>query len=84
MIFAVLKMEAAPYYILDEFDHALDVQYRGAIANLIEELSQQSQFLITTFKPELIQLPACIYEVSFRNRKSSFKKIDKAKALRLI
>jgi structural maintenance of chromosome 3 (chondroitin sulfate proteoglycan 6) len=24
MIFAVLKMEAAPFYILDEFDHALD------------------------------------------------------------
>ena len=24
MIFAVLRMEAAPFYILDEFDHALD------------------------------------------------------------
>ena len=24
LIFAVLKMEAAPFYILDEFDHALD------------------------------------------------------------
>jgi len=24
MLFAVLKMEAAPFYILDEFDHALD------------------------------------------------------------
>jgi structural maintenance of chromosome 3 (chondroitin sulfate proteoglycan 6) len=39
MIFAVLKMEAAPYYILDEFDHALDSQFRGAIAGLIEDLS---------------------------------------------
>ncbi len=35
MIFAVLKMSAAPFYILDEFDHALDVQYRSAIATLI-------------------------------------------------
>lgn len=35
MIFAVLKMEAAPFYILDEFDHALDGQYRQAIAALI-------------------------------------------------
>ncbi len=42
MIFAVLKMEAAPFYILDEFDHALDSQYRQAIANLISELSVHS------------------------------------------
>ena len=28
LIFAVLKIEAAPFYILDEFDHALDSQYR--------------------------------------------------------
>ena len=32
LIFAVLKMESAPFYILDEFDHALDTQYRKAIA----------------------------------------------------
>lgn len=24
LIFSVLRMEAAPFYILDEFDHALD------------------------------------------------------------
>lgn len=54
MIFAVLKMSASPFYILDEFDHALDAQYRSAIADLISKLSQQSQFLITTFKPDLI------------------------------
>ena len=24
LIFAALKMESAPFYILDEFDHALD------------------------------------------------------------
>jgi chromosome segregation ATPase len=39
MIFAVLKMSAAPFYILDEFDHALDAQYRNAIADLISNLS---------------------------------------------
>lgn len=54
MIFAVLRMESAPFYILDEFDHALDAQYRTQIAKLIGELSAKSQFLITTFKPELI------------------------------
>ena len=42
MIFAVLKMSAAPFYILDEFDHALDAQYRSAIAVLISRLSLSS------------------------------------------
>ena len=77
MIFAVLKMYAAPFYILDEFDHALDVQYRGAIATLINQLSASSQFLITTFKPDLINsvADANICEVKFAQRKSSLVKI---------
>jgi len=35
MIFSVLKMEAAPFYIMDEFDHALDSQYRSSISGLV-------------------------------------------------
>ena len=82
LIFAVLKIEAAPFYILDEFDHALDSQYRQAIASLINELSLKSQFFITTFKPEIIQESnANIFEVSFDRKKSSIKVIDKEKAL---
>jgi structural maintenance of chromosome 3 (chondroitin sulfate proteoglycan 6) len=55
LILSVLQIEAAPFYILDEFDHALDGQYRKAIASLISSLSDRSQFLITTFKPELVR-----------------------------
>ena len=86
MIFAVLRMEAAPFYILDEFDHALDAQYRQAIAQLVSELSQHSQFLITTFKPELIThcQDSLMCEVKFANRKSSIKKIEQDRALKII
>lgn len=86
MIFAVLKMYAAPFYILDEFDHALDVQYRGAIATLINQLSASSQFLITTFKPDLINsvVDANICEVKFAQRKSSLVKIQKKRALEIV
>jgi len=82
LIFAVLKMEAAPFYILDEFDHALDAQYRKAIAQLILELSTKSQFLITTFKTDLIDIlkDAKIFEVSFHNKQSRLEIIDKARA----
>ena len=53
-MFAILKIDAAPFYVMDEFDNALDSENRGAIAGLIFDLSKASQFLITTFKPELI------------------------------
>ena len=85
LIFAVLKVDAAPFYILDEFDHALDVQYRAAIASLINELSRKSQFLITTFKPEMIRVTqAKIFEVTFRAKKSAMVEIDRDRALRIV
>lgn len=85
LIFAVLRMEAAPFYILDEFDHALDSQYRQAIAGLIAELSEKSQFLITTFKPELIETTdASIFEIQFANRRSQMVPMDKAGAVAII
>ena len=85
LILAVLKMEAAPFYILDEFDHALDSQYRSTIAQLINELSSRSQFLITTFKPEIIKATnAKIFEVTFKNRKSSMAEIGQEKALKIV
>lgn len=42
LLFAILKIEAAPFYIMDEFDNALDAEFRGAIAGLVLELSKQS------------------------------------------
>eukprot|EP00349_Pseudokeronopsis_sp_Brazil_P011152 CAMPEP_0202977208 /NCGR_PEP_ID=MMETSP1396-20130829/84121_1 /ASSEMBLY_ACC=CAM_ASM_000872 /TAXON_ID= /ORGANISM="Pseudokeronopsis sp., Strain Brazil" /LENGTH=103 /DNA_ID=CAMNT_0049715929 /DNA_START=3226 /DNA_END=3537 /DNA_ORIENTATION=- len=63
LLFAFLKVEAAPFYILDEFDNALDAEYRGAIATLIFELSKQSQFLITSFKPELVEGADKVFEI---------------------
>ena len=79
-------MEAQPFYILDEFDHALDSQYRKAIANLVKKLSTKSQFLITTFKPDLIEsiTDAKIFEVSFKNKQSKLQLIDKPRAFEIL
>jgi chromosome segregation ATPase len=35
LLFSVLKIESAPFYIMDEFDNALDAEYREAISRLI-------------------------------------------------
>jgi chromosome segregation ATPase len=32
LLFAALKIDAAPFYIMDEFDNALDGENRAAIA----------------------------------------------------
>lgn len=85
LIFAVLRLDPAPYYILDEFDHALDAQYRASIASLINELSAKSQFLVTTFKPEMIRTAqAKIFEVTFRAKKSAIVEINGERALKIV
>jgi chromosome segregation ATPase len=34
LIFALQRVEAAPFYVLDEVDASLDAHYRGAVAQL--------------------------------------------------
>jgi structural maintenance of chromosome 3 (chondroitin sulfate proteoglycan 6) len=79
-----LKIESAPFYILDEFDNALDAEYRGSIAQLIMELSKESQFLVTTFKPELIEGCNKIMEVSYKNGESKLSVIDIDRAYKIL
>lgn len=70
---------------MDEFDNALDAENRGAIANLIFDLSKKSQFLITTFKPELVEGADKLYHVTTKNHVSAIAEIvDKERALKLI
>jgi len=69
---------------MDEFDNALDAEFRGAVAGLVLELSKQSQFLITTFKPELVDCADRIFEVTTTNHSSKMKVIDARKAYEII
>jgi structural maintenance of chromosome 3 (chondroitin sulfate proteoglycan 6) len=64
LLFAIQKISPAPFYIFDELDSPLDPTYRHALANLIKDFSQESQFLITTFKPDLVECADKIFEVS--------------------
>lgn len=47
LIFAIQKIEAAPFYIMDEFDSALDPQYCQGIAEQIKRLSHSHPDPIT-------------------------------------
>ncbi|RYR45821.1 hypothetical protein Ahy_A07g031603 isoform H [Arachis hypogaea] len=70
LIFAIQRCDPAPFYIFDEIDAALDPQYRTAVGNMIRRLADFSttQFITTTFCPELVKVADKIYGVTHKSR----------------
>merc|ERR1719148_308498 len=55
LIFAIQRLEPAPFYLFDEIDAALDTQYRTTVARLIERDAKNAQMIYTTFRPEILE-----------------------------
>ncbi|KAJ8439363.1 hypothetical protein Cgig2_022500 [Carnegiea gigantea] len=72
LIFAIQRCDPAPFYLFDEIDAALDPQYRTAVGNMIRRLADQAntQFITTTFRPELVKVADKIYGVTHNRRVS--------------
>ncbi|OMO77089.1 RecF/RecN/SMC [Corchorus olitorius] len=73
LIFAIQRCDPAPFYLFDEIDAALDPQYRTAVGNMIRRLADMAntQFITTTFRPELVKVADKIYGVTHRNKVST-------------
>ncbi|KAF5185200.1 Structural maintenance of chromosomes protein [Thalictrum thalictroides] len=86
LIFAIQRCDPAPFYLFDEIDAALDPQYRTAVGNMIRRLADKAytQFITTTFRPELVKVADKIYGVTHKNRVSRVNVISKDKALDFI
>jgi len=95
LIFAIQRTDPAPFYIFDEIDANLDAAHRASLARMIERQSadyvdesgedrQGTQFITTTFRPELIHAGHKFYGVTHRGKASTVKSIDKKEALRII
>lgn len=84
LIFALSKIDPPPFYILDEIDAALDPSMRSNLAKLISHLSHTNQYIISTFKPEILDVSDNIYQVKFLNKTSNFNKISKEEASKFI
>ena len=80
LIFALSKIDPAPFYILDEIDAALDPVLRSNLAKMITKLSRENQFIITTFKQELLDISNKAYQVKFVNKSSNLHEITKESA----
>jgi len=88
LIFAIQRCDPAPFYIFDELDQALDSTYRQAVANLIQKQASSTdsptQFITSTFRPELVAIAKNCYGISHQNKVSSIHHMSKNDALKFI
>lgn len=84
LIFAIQRCDPSPFYFFDEIDAALDAVYRTSIANMIAEQSKDTQFITTTFRPEMVAVAGKFYGVSFQNKASKVTEITQQEAKQLI
>ncbi len=64
LIFALLKASPTPFCVLDEVDAMLDEANVGRFRELLEELSQRTQFVIITHNRNTVQAAQVIYGVT--------------------
>ncbi|KAG7367302.1 chromosome segregation protein SMC [Nitzschia inconspicua] len=88
LIFAIQRCDPAPFYIFDELDQALDSSYRQSVANLIQRQANNkdnpTQFIMSTFRPELVAISKNCYGISHQNKVSSIHSLPKNDALKFI
>ncbi|KAG0223701.1 Structural maintenance of chromosomes protein 3 [Actinomortierella wolfii] len=81
LIFAIQQCDPAPFYLFDEIDANLDAAHRTAVASMIHSLSEDAQFITTTFRQEMLANADKFYGVTFQNKVSVVECITKEEAL---
>ena len=99
LVFAIQQCDPAPFYLFDEIDANLDAQYRTAVAQMLQSISQQQstqnedgedepmsgQFICTTFRPEMVLVADKTYGVTFGGNKTShIDVVSREKALEFV
>lgn len=86
LIFALQAAESSPFVIFDEVDANLDAQYRTAVASLLDSISQtqHTQFICTTFRPEIVLVANKCYGVTFHNKTSTIECVPTEEALNFV
>lgn len=76
LIFAIQQCDPSPFYVFDEIDAALDQQYRKAVADIIASRKRNTQFITTTFRPEILTEADKCFVVDFKAKISTVKEVD--------
>ncbi len=64
LIFSLLKVSPTPFCVLDEVDAALDEANINRFRDLLQELSQQTQFIVITHNRGTVQTAQTVYGIS--------------------
>jgi chromosome segregation protein len=64
LIFSLLKVSPTPFCVLDEVDAMLDEANVGRFGELLQELSQRTQFILITHNRNTVQTAGVIYGVT--------------------
>ena len=88
LIFAIQRCDPAPFYLFDELDQALDSTHRAAVAGLVQRQANSdenpTQFICSTFRPELVNVANRCYGISHQNKVSNIHFLSKKAALHFI
>ncbi|WXG45826.1 MAG: chromosome segregation protein SMC [Candidatus Atabeyarchaeum deiterrae] len=77
LTFAIQKHQPAPFYVMDEIDAFLDEVNAVRVADLLKELSKNSQFIVVTLKQALMTRADSLVGVS-RNAETGVSNIVSA------
>jgi len=75
-IFAIQKYRAAPFYVLDEVDAALDKENSQKVAELIKALSRDEQFILITHNDQTIKYGDRVYGMTMDRGESKILGIE--------
>ncbi|KAK7201824.1 adaptor complex protein (AP) 3 delta subunit 1 [Novymonas esmeraldas] len=84
LIFAIQRCDPAPFYLFDEIDAALDAEYRTSVANMMARQSDECQFLVASFKTELLDVADKVLGIFFHNKMSRIQTISKEEGVKLL
>lgn len=64
LIFSLLKVSPTPFCVMDEVDAALDEANVGRFRDLLQELSEKTQFIVVTHNRNTVQAANVIYGIT--------------------
>jgi len=68
LLFAILKVRAVPFCILDEVEAALDEANVARYATYLKAFSQQTQFIVITHRKGTMEKADVLYGVTMQER----------------
>lgn len=86
LIFSMQRVSPSPLYIFDEIDANLDERSRERVAMVIREMNEScaSQFVIATFRKEMVVCGDKHFRVEFKEKRSRVTEVEMAVAHRLL